>query len=155
MQSRAKPYFYELDTSQFNDCVILVDLQGTLLGAYAEHADERTAQTARALTEHNTVYVFSNSKKPEKVAAIAKELGLHYFESKLYKPDRRLLKLIPNESKKCLVVIGDLVLTDMLFAWLTGSHAVHVRHIRHPSDTLGVKLLYLIDDALAYFLRLL
>ncbi len=65
------------------------------------------------------------------------------------------MSLIPNPHHKPVVVIGDLVLTDGIFARLTGSHFVYVQHLRHKSDTWLVKLMYLVDDAAASIARML
>lgn len=155
MRLQARKYFYQLDSSEFSDHIILLDVQGTLIGANHWHIDERTLKTARGFAVNNQIYLLSNYKNIHKIALVAKQLGVPYIKSPLYKPDKRLLECIPNTENKKMVMIGDLFLTDVLFSKTTGMRGIHVRHMRHKSDTFIVKVLYCIDDAVAVCVRML
>jgi predicted HAD superfamily phosphohydrolase YqeG len=70
-----------------------------------------------------------------------------YIESNHRKPSRRVIDAIPVEHRNHpLVVIGDKIMIDGLFAWRIGARFVKVGRIVSPGDRRSVRWTYLLDD---------
>lgn len=141
--------FTELDMEQFRGAVVLLDLNGTLLPSSGDSVSEPVISALRSLQNLARVYLFSNNPDRVRSKRIASALGLPLLATRKKKPDPRVIREM-NQEGRLLVVIGDKLLTDGLLAYLVKARFVRVKRLRSTSDSAFTKMLYALDDALAW-----
>lgn len=144
--------FDELDMQQFRGAVVLLDVNGTLLASSEGVACQSVQEAVARLKEVAVPYIFSNGSNLERRARIAALLGVPLIHARSKKPDPRILREIKKEGKPVFVV-GDKMLTDGLLAYLAGARFVRVARFRGPGDSFFARVLYLLDDSIAWCMK--
>ena len=149
---RQKPRPFEELAAEITNSTILLDVDGTLLPDGADILSPLTLDVVRNLARENTVYLVSNGTNRERVERFARECGVSVAPRGVPagKPRVRAAEGIPRD--KPLVVIGDKVLTDGLFARFLGAHFIMVESHRGGAESPLVKLWYVLDKAVSWFL---
>ena len=90
------PTFDKLNTNEIKDCLILLDIDGTIAkDDQLEVSDENLAVINR-LKQNNQIYLCSNSRNHKRNKAIADNVGLTYLDTDIRKPSKKILDLIDN-----------------------------------------------------------
>jgi predicted HAD superfamily phosphohydrolase YqeG len=144
--------FLKLDISKITNYTILLDIDGTLTHDGSDDISEEVLAAIKELQETNKIYLCSNKKNHERNHKVAEQTGIPYLETDLRKPSKKILELLPKDSPKDLLVIGDKFLTDGLFAHNIKAKFLKVGRITSSSSTFFTKLTYLIDDLAAKLL---
>ena len=140
------PTFDKLNTNEIKDCLILLDIDGTIAkDDQLEVSDENLAVINR-LKQNNQIYLCSNSRNHKRNKAIADNVGLTYLDTDIRKPSKKILDLIDNSPFTKRLVIGDKFLTDGLFAKNIKADFIKTDRITSQNDRFSIKLLYWIDD---------
>jgi 4-hydroxybenzoate polyprenyltransferase/predicted HAD superfamily phosphohydrolase YqeG len=142
--------FIELDEREYAGTVLIVDIDGTIVHDRGETLDQKAIEKLSKLSKKAEIYLCSNGPDRKRVAELASQLGVSYFDSQYKKPDRRVLASLHNPSEKPLVVIGDKKITDGRFARNIGARFVQVKRITHTGDRLGVRATYFADDIFGF-----
>jgi predicted HAD superfamily phosphohydrolase YqeG len=104
----------------------------------------------RELASRNVVYVFSNHRNNTRNRIVASRVGCSLIETAHCKPSPNVLRgLPPDHRAQPLVVIGDKIIVDGLFAWRIGARFIRVGRVRSTSDRRLVRATYLLDDLVA------
>ncbi len=146
------------DLRRLSGSTVILDIDGTITADAGAEISRATLNAIRALAARNAVYVFSNHRDISRNRAIGRTAGLPYLETNHRKPSRRIVDAIPIEHRnQPLVVIGDKITIDGLFAWRIGARFIKVGRIVSPSDRTSVRLSYMLDDFVSgmvgYFVR--
>jgi len=147
MRRETACFFADMDVSALRDSLVALDIDGTL-GAHdcEELAPEVLLQVSVLVTNGNRVRLVSNNTDSERARRLAARLGVEAVESPYRKPDIRALGDIPVPlQEQPLVVIGDKVLTDGLFAKRLGAKFYKVAIVRSKDDPWSVRTHYIID----------
>jgi predicted HAD superfamily phosphohydrolase YqeG len=138
-------FFEELENT-WNDALLVVDIDGTLV------PDEEQAEISaaalnqlRRFSEHNHVLLCSNGGHQARNKRIAEISGVKLLETEHRKPSPKIRALLPTLSGG-VIVIGDKLLTDGLFAKNIGAQFVKVRRRTSGNERVLVKVTYWIDD---------
>jgi len=155
MRRKKVCFFAELDVSALRDCLVALDIDGTL----GPHGCEELApgilqQIAILVVGGNLVRLVSNNTDSGRAKRLAAILGVEVAESAHYKPDPRALGDVPEHLKeRPLVVIGDKVLTDGRFAKRLGARFYKVKIVRSDDDPWSVRTHYALDWLVRPFFR--
>ena len=138
-------YFWEIAIPELAGHAIILDVDGTLCPDGAQELLPEALTALNQLKAGNEVYLCSNKKLPDRIRKMAENLGVKFLEGPYRKPSKKILQLLPNQSRRSLVVIGDKVLTDGLLARNIGARFIHVASLRSKPETLSLKISYLLD----------
>jgi HAD superfamily phosphatase (TIGR01668 family) len=130
---------------------IFLDIDGTLLPDGDDIVPEEMKRTVRELAEKNTIVLLSNSRRPERAQSVAEQVGLQLIKTRHRKPSKSVLRDVP-EAKHPMLVIGDKVTTDALFARAVGAKCILVKRERSKDDRGWVNTSYRFDDVVGYVL---
>lgn len=140
----------KLDIGDIDGATIILDIDGTITADGQVAFSEIVRSRIRELNSRNVVFVFSNHRDTTRNAAVAKELDCPLIGTVHRKPSRKVLDdLPPHHRYRPLVVIGDKILVDGLFARRVGARFIWVSRVESPSDRRVVKVSYLLDDLIA------
>jgi predicted HAD superfamily phosphohydrolase YqeG len=104
----------------------------------------------RELASRNVVYVFSNHRNNTRNRIVACRVGCALIETPHRKPSPNVLRGLPPDHRvQPLLVIGDKIIIDGLFAQRIGARFIRVGRVRSPSDRSFVRMTYLLDDLVA------
>lgn len=145
----ADKYFWELNLSALTDTIIILDIDGTIAEMYSDDVSPETLHALESIKERNEIFLFSNNPNPKRLILFANKLTLPHISSKYKKPDPRILRALPNHHDKPLLIIGDKVLTDGLFAIFIKAPFLKVRRIRNSRESLLLRLSYWLDDVVS------
>lgn len=142
-----KKLFSEYDFGEIRDSIILLDVDGTLGPHDLISVSESVSKQITAFSKNgNLIYIMSNNKDRERNKKLAEELHIEYLETKHRKPNVRVIESVRHLfGKKPIVVIGDKILTDGLFARRIKATFIHVKREKSPFDPKLVKFQYLLD----------
>lgn len=152
LEGRHQLYFWELDLDAFDNCTVIVDIDGTLIGAGSDVTEEKVKKAIERLDQKNEVLLFSNHPDNERLKRIAAEMGISHITSFRRKPNPNIMRDVPT-CEGTMVVIGDKTLTDGLFALFIGARFIKVRRVHHANDPLTTRLYYVLDDVASFFAR--
>jgi predicted HAD superfamily phosphohydrolase YqeG len=139
-----------LDVPEINGSTIIVDIDGTMTADRRTEVAEGALAALRGLASRNAVYLFSNHGDSARNRAIARRSGLDCIETPHRKPSRKVFEAIPAQYRaRPLIVIGDKVMIDGVFARRIGGRFIKVDRVVSPSDRKSVRLAYFIDDLIA------
>lgn len=130
---------------------IFLDIDGTLLPDGEETVSEHVKSFVRELAANNHVVLLSNSQRPERAQSIAEQVGLHLTKTRHRKPSKRVLLDVPD-AKQPMLVIGDKVTTDVLFARAITAKCILVEQQRSDRDRSWVDASYIFDESVGWFL---
>jgi predicted HAD superfamily phosphohydrolase YqeG len=130
---------------------VLLDIDGTLLPDGAEQMSDVVRGAVARLRQQNTIYLVSNGSNAARAARLARELEVTIAPVGVPagKPFKRAARGIVSALP--LVVIGDRLGTDGLFAWMLGVPFLRVRSKRSGAELFMVRLFYLLDDVVSLF----
>jgi predicted HAD superfamily phosphohydrolase YqeG len=139
-----------LDERQVSGSTVILDIDGTITADAKTQIPPRVQQAIRRLASRNAVYMFSNHRDGLRNRRIALSMGLRYLDTHHRKPSRRIVDAIPAEHRiQPLVVIGDKIVVDGLFAWRIGARFIKVDRVVSASDRRLVRLTYFLDDVIS------
>lgn len=138
--------FRNIDVAALPPGQVVLDLDGTLVLDGAEEVGAEESRALECLTRERAVFLVTN-KGGKRAAQIAERAGVVYIQHDSKKPDPRIARLLPGATER--VVLGDKVLTDGLFAFLTGARFVQITPLRAETERLSTRVLYAVDASMA------
>lgn len=148
------PTFDKLNTNEIKDCLILLDIDGTIAEDNQIEVSDKNLAVINRLKENNKIFLCSNSRNHARNRTIADNVGLTYLDTDTKKPSKKILKLIEVSPSTKLLVIGDKVLTDGLFAKNIKADFIKINRIASKSDKPKIKLINWIDDLASKIFKL-
>ena len=133
---------------------ILLDIDGTLLADGDDIVPRYIVETVSLMKENHIVFLVTNSGKIARRESVSEQLGVSCVKSRYKKPNPKIIEKISMDTEKPVVVIGDKMLTDGLFARYIEAEFLLVERITSRRDRFLIKLSYLIDDACSVCVRL-
>lgn len=150
-----KKYFFDCDLSKIKESIVILDIDGTLGAHNTKTVSEKNrAQITLLLANKNRVYLLSNNSNKIRGKKLAQELGVQWIDTPHRKPSVNVLQTIPRSGAEKIVVIGDKILTDGLFAKRTGATFIHIRSERSHEDPSIVRLQYFLERIVQKFIKL-
>ncbi len=135
--------FSSLNTSDFTDSTIFLDIDGTIVGDGQAAPSEEVVELIKELAKDNDVYICSNGAFA-RTEELARSLGVSSLP-KMRKPfSHRVVTSL--EKRDRTVVIGDKYITDGLFAARLGADFVRVERIVLGHERRHTKAINSIDD---------
>ncbi len=147
------PTFDKLNTDEIKDCLILLDIDGTIAEDNQLKVSVNNVSVINKLKQNNQIYLCSNSRNHERNRKIADHVGLTYLDTDIRKPSKKILDLIDHSPFTKRLVIGDKFLTDGLFAKNIKADFIKTDRITSQNDRFSIKLLYWIDDLVSRLIR--
>ena len=135
--------------------LILLDVDHTLVKwKQEEFSPEVLAWIADAIKKGFDLCILSNTRHPERLARISKELGIEAFRGK-FKPSRHMYEMALekfNKRPEEAVMIGDQIMTDVLGANRSGIDAIWVQKMEGPefAGTKFNRMMELLVTSLLY-----
>jgi len=149
---RGVPFEF-LDTQPIIASTIILDIDGTITPDAKSEISPGVLGAIQSLANRNKVYLFSNHQNGVRNRALAQRLGLEYIDTPHRKPSRKVLGGMPMCHKtRPMIIIGDKILTDGLFASRIGARFIRVARVLSSSDPKLVRLAYFLDNMIAYLL---
>lgn len=146
-------YFKELDVAAWSGKTIIVDIDGTITIDGGLDFDPLVLKKIEAMASANSVFLFSNKQLSARNNIISERLHIPLLKTPFKKPNRKVINGLPDRLKKNLLIIGDKILTDGLFAKNIEADFIKVKRLTSKTDNLKTKLIYMFDDITKYFLR--
>lgn len=128
---------------------ILLDIDGVLMADGEDVISSEIVDFVGVLKEHNNITIVSNTIFKKRRIYAGEILNIPILETFHRKPSVRILNTLSYDKSKPLLVIGDKILTDGIFAKRINSELILLTRRTHRNDRLFIKLTYIIDD-LAY-----
>ena len=128
--------------------VIFLDIDGVLMADGEEHVPKHIREYVEQLKQHNDVHIVSNTIRVLRREQAAREVGLSYTYVKHGKPSKKILKKLSYDCSKPLMVVGDKILTDGIFAKRIGARLILLERRLSPNDRFVIKLTYICENAL-------
>lgn len=136
------------------DHTVLLDIDGVVMADGEEELNEEVLPYIQKLISDNEVWLVSNSRRKGRTPQVAKMLGVSWADTKMRKPDPRILRHISSENNRSLMVIGDKFLTDGLFALAIKSQGrILKKRLKSKKDRLFAVFAYTLDDLISGFLK--
>lgn len=124
---------------------VLLDVDGTLVPDRTEDLTDEVAAAVERWKRRHRVLLCSNAPDRDRIRRLADRLGCPVANSRYRKPSQRILEEITGPVSP-MVVVGDHILTDGLFAWRVDAAYLRTLPRRAPGDRPGVRVAYLVDD---------
>ncbi len=163
--------FENLDPTCVKNTLIFLDIDGTLLSDNQRHPSPEVKKQVAAFAKCNHLWLCTNSGNHTRNEAIEKETGIPLTRGHR-KPSIKILEYVRSEAsygsfgsrpskaellnrkrKLPMLVIGDKVMTDGLFAWRIGAKFIKVKRKTNPTDRLFVRMYNLSDDIIYNLLK--
>jgi predicted HAD superfamily phosphohydrolase YqeG len=140
--------YFEQHTFHFENCLVILDIDGTLVPDCGQVASAAVVEKVQELkARRNEIRLCSNSRRgnyAQRLDAIAAQLGVGVCPVVFRKPSTLAISGIDRKGRQ-LVVIGDKDLTDGLLARRVGGQFIKVRRMLDPADRLSSRMANLID----------
>lgn len=136
------------DLEKIEGATVILDIDGTLTAPGGSFVSAEVASAVERLRLHNDVYLLSNRGDRVRDAQMAQALGVGYIDTPHRKPDPRAMHTVARGSNE-LVVIGDKVLTDGLFALFVRGRFVRIARIVSGNDSVLDRFAHAVDDVAA------
>jgi len=151
---RSQPCLEALDVLGIHDTTVILDIDGTITGDGQVFLSDSVLAKIRELASRNVVYVFSNhrnnTRNNTRNRIVASRIGCALIETPHRKPSPNVLLGLPRHHRvQPLLVIGDKIIIDGLFARRIGARFIRVGRVRSASDRSFVRMTYLLDDLVA------
>lgn len=140
MQTRR---FLDLSPEHFSGACVVLDIDGTLVGDRSLELSGDVAEKVKQLGAVASVYFCSNAL-PDRAKDFATQLKVAYLPGKYKKPSRRAAEGLPTFNGP-VIVVGDKVITDGLFASNIGAEFVLVSRFRTASESVRARVGYALD----------
>ncbi len=127
---------------------IILDVDGVLMADGETTMPAYVQRILAPIIAHNEVVIVSNSPKRSRCRYVSETLGIPWINTHYRKPFPSILKKVHFETDAPLVVIGDKVLTDGLFAHFINAEFLMLERRTSVSDSFLMRLNYAIEDAL-------
>lgn len=142
--------FEALDLHELRDTTVILDIDGTITGDGLLAVSAGVLAKIRELASRNMLYVCSNHRNTTRNRIVASSVGCALIESRHRKPNPQVLAGLPSAHlAQPLIVIGDKIMVDGLFAWRIEARFIHVGRVRSTSDCRLVRAAYRLDDLVA------
>ncbi len=138
--------YFENTILQQSHGTVFLDIDGTLVPDGESEIRDIVIKRVQALKENYSIYLLTNDKDKTRVCFLAEKIGIQFINSKLRKPDPRLVKMISGSVPRPYIIIGDKLLTDGLFAYSIGGVFIKVRRIYSGKESWKQKIVYALDD---------
>ncbi len=145
-------YFKELNTAGWSGKTIIVDIDGTVTTDGSVDIDPLVFKKIQEVSLNNSIFLFSNKKLYERDNKVANKLSVSLLKSPFRKPSKKVINELPENLKRNLLVIGDKITIDGLFAKNIKANFIKVKRLTSKSDSLKVKLVYLLDNLVDYII---
>jgi len=146
----SQPGLEALDLQGIHNTTVILDIDGTITGDGQVFFSDSVLAKIRELASRNVVYVFSNHRNNTRNRIVASRIGCALIETPHRKPSPNVLRgLPPHHRVQPLLVIGDKIIIDGLFARRIGARFIRVGRVRSTSDRSFVRMTYLLDDLVA------
>lgn len=127
---------------------IILDIDGVVMAHAEKTVPGDIKRYIEILKESNDIYIVSNGFSSKRKAYTSNALDVPWVDSGYRKPNIRILSFIDYDKEKPLVVMGDKILTDGLFAIRINAKPLLLERRLIDTDPLVTRLTYLIDDAI-------
>ena len=146
--------FENLNASRVKNTLIFLDIDGTLLSDNQRHPTPEVKKQIAAFAKHNHLWLCTNSFNHARNEAIQKEVGVPLVRGHR-KPSVKILDYVfsTERTKLPLLVIGDKVLTDGIFAWRIGAKFIKVKRKTSDHDRWFVRIYNISDDIIYNLLK--
>jgi predicted HAD superfamily phosphohydrolase YqeG len=146
-------YFKELDITGWVGKTVILDIDGTITTDGNSCFDYLILEKIKEISLNNSVFLFSNKHLPIRDSEIADSMHIPLLKSHFKKPSRKVINELPEDQKKNLLVIGDKIIIDGLFAKNIGAEFIKVKRLTNRNDSFNTKLTYLLDNTVGYFIN--
>ncbi|MDR3519957.1 MAG: hypothetical protein P4L63_03690 [Candidatus Pacebacteria bacterium] len=143
---KAEIYFKDLDFAKWSGKTIILDVDGTITTDGSVDVDPLVFQKVQELSMNNSVFIFSNKKLVDRNDRLSKQLKIPFIYTSFKKPNKKVIERLPEYLKRNLVVVGDKITIDGLFAKNIQAEFVKVKRLTSEADSLKTKLIYLLDN---------
>ncbi len=149
--------FDQLNVSEIKNYLILLDVDGTLVIDNGNFLNIAVKNKITELSRFNQIYLCTNKKAQRSLRsrAFAESAGVKFLDTPHRKPSKKILNFIDNPNKLPLLVIGDKVLTDGLFARRIGTQFIKVKRLSSKEDSYLTKIIYALDNLAAELFELM
>lgn len=125
---------------------IILDIDGVVMAHAEKTVPDETRRYIETLKARNDMYIVSNGFSKKRKAYTSEALGIPWVDSGYRKPSTRIMRFIDYNVEKPLVVIGDKILTDGLFAYRIKAQLLLIDRRLSSQDPLITRITYWIDD---------
>lgn len=147
-------YFENLNTASIKDALIFLDIDGTLVADNENCPSEEVLKKVKSLSERNVVWLCSNNFNVGRNKTMHRLTGLSIIRGHR-KPSMKILDCVSDEERAMpMLVIGDKVITDGLFAWRISARFIKVKRKTNSTDRWFVRIYNLTDNIVYNLLKL-
>lgn len=139
-------FFHQLDPVGIANRYILLDVDGTIASDRNEQIADEALKVINGLKRKNRVMLLSNNRNRGRIERISLATRLEYLKTKHKKPSKRILADIDPEQRKKILIIGDKLLTDIVFARRIKAPYIKIKRLKSRNDRWFVKISYYFDD---------
>jgi predicted HAD superfamily phosphohydrolase YqeG len=145
-------YFKELNITGWSGKTIIVDIDGTITTDGSLDVDSLVIKKIQEMNANNSVFLFSNKKLIDRDNEIADRMHIPLLKTSFKKPNKKVIDGLPGHLRKNLVVIGDKIIIDGLFAKNIGAEFIKVKRLTSKNDGFNTKFTYILDNTVGYFI---
>lgn len=136
----------EIDIKGWQNKLIIIDIDGTLLADNTEKLETATVKFVQQVKLNNQIWLSSNSKNAERNQRIADQLGVSLIKTQARKPSKEAIGDLPKSVKQLKkIVIGDKCLTDGFFAGVIEADFIKVKR-KSGNDRLHIRIYNIFDN---------
>lgn len=146
-------HFKELDIGDLSGKTIILDIDGTVTTDGSSDFNSAVLEKIQTISQNNSVFLFSNKKLTDRDNEIANRMHIPLLKTSFRKPNKKVIDGLPDHLKKNLVVIGDKILIDGLFAKNIGADFIKVKRLISKNDSFNTKFTYILDNIVGYFIH--
>jgi len=144
--------FESLNFNRFNDFVVFLDVDGTIVAHGQENYTQKVNEKIKSLKKNNRVYICSNNRNIDRNQKLSEKLDLPIINKQYKKPDKKILAFLNNsEKKKSRLVIGDKLYPDKLFARKIQADFIQVERILSGRENWLIRCSYWLDKMVKFF----
>ncbi len=137
--------FFSQTQWNLKNCVIFLDVDGTLVGEGGSKLDKASLKAFSKLKKNNTLILCSNSPKKERTQKLAEQLNVDWTKGSHKKPHKEVLGELKFPKNKKKVMIGNLFCIDGRFAKNISAQFFPVKTVVSPHEAWPNKFFYIID----------
>ena len=142
-------YFAEFDLTALPEQIIILDVDGTIVPHGAGAVDPEVIRRIEVARKEKRIFLCSNAPDCSRIVRIADSIGVSVLALRLRKPWGVLPVEFPRSN--AILVFGDKLLTDGLFAWRIGARFIRVRRMVNGSEAFFDRCAFMLDDFLYFF----